>query len=166
MKQSLGERLKIARGKITQTDFSAELGVSKNTYVRYERDQRIPDAELLSVICQKFNINPSWLLLGEGNKTKDSDFEPPKVQIIPEGETLRYIEDEGLDWRDKVVEVASFLLVESSNVPHFPKEQARLFKYLIMLLSRLTKDELAMVQDIIGRWIKFPTTEEIKQRGE
>lgn len=63
---TLGERLKIIRGTRTQTEFSTELGLSKNTYVRYERGQRIPDTAFLETVIKKFHINPVWILTGNG----------------------------------------------------------------------------------------------------
>ena len=64
---TLGERLKAVRGRGTQKQLAADLKVTTNTYAAYERDERIPDAHFLEAICRKFQINPAWLLLGEGS---------------------------------------------------------------------------------------------------
>lgn len=62
----LKERLKIVRGNIAQEEFAEKMQVSKSTVSNYERGVRIPDAEYLIKICKTYNVNPTWLLTGEG----------------------------------------------------------------------------------------------------
>ncbi len=70
---SLGERLKEVRAGKTQKELAAEMHVSTNTYAMYERDERNPDAIFLASLCQKFGVNPGWLLLGEDTRRQLSD---------------------------------------------------------------------------------------------
>lgn len=74
--KSLGERIKIARGTVSQTVFSDQLGVTQNTLSRYERGQRIPDAGFIIDLCKKFNISANWILFGEGEKTRSTGSSP------------------------------------------------------------------------------------------
>lgn len=68
----LGERLRYARGKDTQAEFGAKLGVHANTLARYEKGERLQLAQLLEQICrQRPNLNPAWLLTGEGDPQLD-----------------------------------------------------------------------------------------------
>jgi transcriptional regulator with XRE-family HTH domain len=49
-----------------QEDFAKTVGVSKNTYARYEREETFPDNPFLAKMCSKLGVNANWLLLGEG----------------------------------------------------------------------------------------------------
>ena len=63
---TLAERLKIARGKATQKEFSRSLKVSQSSYSLYEQGQRIPDADILYRICDLYKVDAHWLLMGIG----------------------------------------------------------------------------------------------------
>lgn len=62
----IGERLREVRGAQTQDEFSEAVGVPKRTLVRYEAGVTYPTADTLAKICAKFNVDPRWLLFGEG----------------------------------------------------------------------------------------------------
>ena len=63
---TLGERIRILRGSISQSLFSQKFGITQNTLSRYERDQRTPDAQFLADICTKMDVSADWLLTGRG----------------------------------------------------------------------------------------------------
>lgn len=68
---TIGERIKVLRGEMHQTELADRLGVHKNTIVNYERGERFPDAPILLKILQLFpGTNPAWLLTGEGTRRK------------------------------------------------------------------------------------------------
>jgi phage repressor protein C with HTH and peptisase S24 domain len=69
--QGIGDRLRQIRGKESVLSFSKKLGIHRNTLPKYESGERTPDSDLLSFVCKMFNINPSWLLLGEGEMHQD-----------------------------------------------------------------------------------------------
>ena len=60
-------RIRAVRGKMSREDFSETIGVHVNTIGRYERGENEPDISIAAKICRKFNVNPSWLILGEGS---------------------------------------------------------------------------------------------------
>jgi len=62
----IGARIQQVRGNMTRDVFAAELGVSKRTLQRYEIEDRYPDSVFMASLCEKFDVSPSWLLLGEG----------------------------------------------------------------------------------------------------
>jgi transcriptional regulator with XRE-family HTH domain len=59
--------------KMTQDEFSAQFGVSKATYVRYELGEMMPKAQFLSLLAKKFHINLNWLLTGKGERSLDGN---------------------------------------------------------------------------------------------
>lgn len=80
----LGERLKIVRGRISQKDFGTKFGVVPNTVRKYENDEGSPNTDFIMGVCEEFNINPLWLLTGEGPMRKDqateNDAAPEKTE--------------------------------------------------------------------------------------
>jgi len=73
----LFERIKIIRGFLKQEEFASKLGVSKVTVGRWERGERVPDAQDLYKITVVFpEFNPTWILTGEGEMKKISIFSP------------------------------------------------------------------------------------------
>jgi transcriptional regulator with XRE-family HTH domain len=65
----IGERLKEARqqDRLNQEEVSMALGITRQTYIRYEKWERIPDVEFLTQFIFKFNIDANWLLFGIGS---------------------------------------------------------------------------------------------------
>ncbi len=66
-KLQVGERLKKVRGNLSQTAFAKELGLDRQSIARYESGNRVIDANVIFILMVKFNIDPTWLLTGEGN---------------------------------------------------------------------------------------------------
>ena len=70
VKKSLGRRLADIRSRLglSQTELAGELGVSPRSYQSYERGERDAPTASLIELCQKFDIDPTWLLLGPDAK--------------------------------------------------------------------------------------------------
>lgn len=66
MKTGIGERIKEVRGEDNQADFGAKFGVDLNTIGRYEREVSFPKIDFVSDLCRSYNLNPTWLIYGEG----------------------------------------------------------------------------------------------------
>ncbi len=62
---TLGERLKLVRGAISQKAFAAELGIHENTVSNAERRDSATHDYLLRIATAR-NINLHWLLTGQG----------------------------------------------------------------------------------------------------
>ncbi len=62
--RGIGFRIAQVRGRFTQAEFAQSLGVHKNTLIRYEKEERLPDSALLMRICERYGVNPAWLLMG------------------------------------------------------------------------------------------------------
>lgn len=63
----VGERLKKTRGNLSQTAFAKELGIDRQSVARYESGDRTIDAHVIFNLMVKFNVDPNWLLTGQGN---------------------------------------------------------------------------------------------------
>jgi phage repressor protein C with HTH and peptisase S24 domain len=60
----VGKRIGEARGRATQDEFARQLGVHANTLGRYERGERLPDADFIAAMAEKADISTHWLLYG------------------------------------------------------------------------------------------------------
>ena len=62
---------------LSQTDFGAEIGVSRDVIKNIEYNKTEPKPLLIQQICKTYNINPAWLEAGEGEmfapKTEDEE---------------------------------------------------------------------------------------------
>ncbi len=68
--EKVGERIRMVRGQVTQTDFAKKIGVKKQNYIsRYERG-RIPSPDLLVRIADLGKVSVDWLLTGRGGGNK------------------------------------------------------------------------------------------------
>jgi len=66
----IGSRLQHIRGARSQEAMAKELAVHKNTYSRWERDEREPGTTELALLVEAgWNVN--WLLTGEGPERLD-----------------------------------------------------------------------------------------------
>ena len=67
---TMGERIKLIRGTMSQAEFATITKLNKATLSRYERDANVPDANAIVRICSACNIRSEWLLTGEGDPSK------------------------------------------------------------------------------------------------
>ncbi len=63
---SLGKRLKLARGKLTQLAAADAIGLRNTTISRYEQGKIPRPLKYLVFLCRKNRVNPTWLLLDKG----------------------------------------------------------------------------------------------------
>jgi transcriptional regulator with XRE-family HTH domain len=87
----IGARIQQVRGNMTRDAFAVALGVSKRTLQRYEIEDRYPDSVFLTSLCEKFGVNPTWLLLGEGDMYR----QPAGLmgKLLAEGRGTRSLEE-------------------------------------------------------------------------
>lgn len=67
------DRISMIRKDIamTQTQFGEAIGASRPMIASYESGKVIPDKSIRLLICQKFNVNETWLETGEGLPYKE-----------------------------------------------------------------------------------------------
>lgn len=63
---TLGSRIKKARGKVSQEAFAREIEVSKGSLGFYERDENLPNTNVVLKICSVTGVLLEWLLMGSG----------------------------------------------------------------------------------------------------
>ena len=63
---TLGERIKLARGKASQDVFSRALKISKGSLGFYERNENLPNTDVILKICSETGVSLVWLLTGTG----------------------------------------------------------------------------------------------------
>jgi SOS-response transcriptional repressor LexA len=69
---TIGKRIRQVRGALSQGEFADALGVSKSAVGSYERDAQAPGSTVIVAICERFGIDPAWLLFGFGVPKNDS----------------------------------------------------------------------------------------------
>ncbi len=80
---TIGQRLNKIRSEmgVSQKKMADFLGVSLNTYQRYEHDETVPAADLCAALCTKRNVRIEWLIMGLGGM-RDGDV--PAFPTIPD----------------------------------------------------------------------------------
>lgn len=68
---TLGERIRLVRGKSPQKEFAKIIGISQSSVGIYEKGIRSPCAIVLTAICDRTGVSPEWLLMGTGPMYKD-----------------------------------------------------------------------------------------------
>lgn len=61
---SLGQRIRLVRGKRTQAEFGLSIGKRRDTIVRYEANVDVPSFLTLSMIAGMGSVTIDWLLNG------------------------------------------------------------------------------------------------------
>jgi SOS-response transcriptional repressor LexA len=78
----IGDRIVQVRGKLTQHAFAKSIEIAKITLLRYEKGERVPDAETIARICETHSIDYTWLITGKGSPTEAERYTPiPQYDI-------------------------------------------------------------------------------------
>lgn len=81
--ETIGDRIRELRGKLTQPEFAELIGSSPATIGRYERSITFVDSETIMRICDHFKVDPNWLLTGNsGGVIQRSHPEIEQVKLI------------------------------------------------------------------------------------
>lgn len=100
------ERIKILRKNqgLTQQKFAEVLGLKQNTVATYEMGKTVPSDRTISDICEKFNVNETWLRTGEGDM-----FTPVNRDKEIEAFIDSVLKSESDDFRRRMIAVLSKL---------------------------------------------------------
>ena len=69
-----GAEIRRIRGERSQEEFADLLGVGRTTVIRYEKNERAPDAEFLIKLNIAFGVDPTYLLLGKKFLNGNNDY--------------------------------------------------------------------------------------------
>lgn len=72
---SIGERIRHARGKLTQEEFAKRIGVGRTVLANYEAGRRLPNDMTLEKIAQEARTTVHFILMG-----KNADRDPFDIQ--------------------------------------------------------------------------------------
>ena len=82
LSEGIGDRIVQVRGKLTQYAFAKSIQIAKITLLRYEKGERVPDAETIARICENHHIDYTWLITGKGSPTETERYVPiPQYDI-------------------------------------------------------------------------------------
>lgn len=74
---------------LTQTKMAEVLGISLSNIQSYETGRRTPSDAVIQLLCNKFNVNETWLLTGNGEMSAPMTDEQRIGQIL-----ANYIKDD------------------------------------------------------------------------
>lgn len=80
---TLGERIKILRGSMSQQQFADQLSITRQYIALLESDKREPSPLLIDSLCQKFQIRREWLVLGH-EPMKAADLDGAPETLVPD----------------------------------------------------------------------------------
>jgi transcriptional regulator with XRE-family HTH domain len=132
--KTLGERLKFIQKKSGKTlpEFAKSLGVSRDSLINYQQNRTSPSSRFISTFCKLYRVNPTWLLLGEG-----------ELVLGEEGKVaFRGGKDEGID------PVLQLLKQEEdrAGVTLTPEQR----KSILKILRELVERDVRFIRELLG----------------
>jgi len=73
VKMTIGARVRLIRGPLTQSELAETLGVQRNSVQIWENERSSPSTGVCLRFYEKLGVNINWLLSGEGNSYVDGD---------------------------------------------------------------------------------------------
>jgi len=85
VKSTIGDRVREAREnkELDQATLADKIGVVTRTLQRWEKGDQIPDGISITKIAKATNVQPTWLLTGEGEMYPTSPARPENVYPLP-----------------------------------------------------------------------------------
>jgi transcriptional regulator with XRE-family HTH domain len=80
---TLGERIKILRGSMSQQQFADQLSITRQYIALLESDKREPSPLLIDSLCQKFQVRREWLEFGH-EPMKAADLDGAPETLVPD----------------------------------------------------------------------------------
>jgi transcriptional regulator with XRE-family HTH domain len=144
----IGIRIKELRGEMSREKFAPLTGISKNTLVFYEKNERYPGVDYIEKLLELFpDINPIWLWTGEGEMKKDNKaIEILASMFDKEKKACRKLLLDVLESLEKVQEMGWYDIATLPN-----RERTALIYTLFTLFSEDQFKDLAKKDFIAGQ---------------
>ena len=119
-------------------EFAQSLRVSRDSLINYEQNRTSPDSRIISTLCDLYRVNPTWLLLGEG--------EPFIEGRTQEGETAE---------RDTFLPIDPVVQLlneeeERAGITLTPEQRTAILKILRQLVDRDIRSIRELLHSIQG----------------
>jgi transcriptional regulator with XRE-family HTH domain len=127
--KDIGERLKKLRGKMSQGEFAALLGIKQQQYNRYETGKNRPPYPILTKIADHAQVSTDWILTGN---ITDDPVEQLKRSFINMGRKWRELRGERSLEKvsiDTGIPVETLIMFENGEASPGPGPLAELCKY-------------------------------------
>ena len=119
-------------------EIAQSLGVSRDSLINYQQNRTSPDSRFLSTFCDLYRVNPTWLLLGEG--------EPFIGERIQEEESAKQGKVAAID---PVVQLLNEE-EERAGVTLTPEQRTAILKILRELVDRDVRSIRELLRSIQG----------------
>ncbi|MDR0996097.1 MAG: helix-turn-helix domain-containing protein [Zoogloeaceae bacterium] len=80
--ETVGDRLRQVRGDMNQDAFAKLLGIGRTSLIRYEKNERTLDADLMARLWVLFKVNALWLLTGLGAGEASTELSPSENALL------------------------------------------------------------------------------------
>ena len=142
--KTLGERLKFIQKETGKTlpEFAKRLGVSRHSLINYQQNRTSPSSRFISTFCKLYRVNPTWLLLGEGDPV-----------LVEEGKVaFRAGKYEAIDPVVQILKKEE----ERAGVTLSPEQR----KAILKILRELVERDVRYIRELLGS-IKVNNKKEI-----
>ena len=140
---TLGERIIFIRGDLSREKFAPLSGVSKNTLIFYEKNERQPGADYLAKLLELYpGISPAWLLMGEGEMRRGDTGAGQTQSAVNTGGNVNQVASGHHD--------GDVYIYNSSPEPHAAKPE---IAELVVLLDRYANK--ALLEELKGKLLNI-----------
>lgn len=125
---NISDRIRKIRGDSKQDYFANILGVNKNTVGRWERGEQTPNVDDLNRILRvRPDINPAWLLTGEGEMKRGESKKKVYFEDIPDDALWGSIIEAAIRFscdidKEKAYEISMSAYVIGLSLPNIRKD--------------------------------------------
>ena len=144
--KTLGERLKLLRGKTRQADLAAALGMAQTTLSNYETGRNEPNIETIRIIISHFGVSLRWLMFGEGPMMEETS-DPNRTKPPTQQTTSTPLSDETLASLERELEL------EREERRELAADNRRLYreKEALLLENATLREKLARLEAEQGK---------------
>lgn len=124
---TIGKRLAFIRLEVmklaSQRELAVFFDVSKGSISKYEKDERLLPLKFYIILYNFYNINPNWLLLGEGSLTLNLDIDINSIAFKSIGDRFLHIRIE-IAKISSQMEFSKILEIASTSVFLYENDKA------------------------------------------